>query len=171
MRSNIEKKIYKPRPSIGWVWVGMIGLVSLGIGLLNLFILSGLSIPLLISILLTVPVGIGFLITAAFFPTMRYEIDDTSLILTYGPLLRYVINIEKIKSIKRRDMGIGLVASFRFPGLALFTVPYPEVGKVKMCATASSQDILLIETESKKYGLTPADEKGFVAELQKRMGK
>jgi hypothetical protein len=82
MLLNIEKKIYKPRPSTGWVWVGVIGLVLLGIGLLNLFILSGLSGPFLITILLTVPIGIGFLIIAAFFPTMRYEIDDTSLILT-----------------------------------------------------------------------------------------
>jgi hypothetical protein len=40
-----------------------------------------------------------------------------------------------------------------------------------MCATAANSGILLIETESEKYGLTPADEKDFVAELQKRMEK
>jgi hypothetical protein len=38
-----------------------------------------------------------------------------------------------------------------------------------MCATAASTGILLIETESTRYGLTPADEEGFVAELRKRM--
>jgi len=170
MTSSLEKKIFKPRQSAGWIWVGAIGLVLLMIGL-NLFIKSGLSGPFLITILLTTPIGIGFLVIAAFFPTMRYEIYDTSLILTYGPLLRYVIDIEQIKSIKRHDMAIGLVSSFRFPRLALFSVPYPEVGGVKMCATAASNGILLIETESAKYGLTPADEKEFVAELQKRMGK
>jgi len=125
----------------------------------------------MLTILLTVPIGIGFLLIAVFFPTMRYEIEGTHLTLTYGPLLRYVIDLEQVKSIKRRDLGFVIVSSFRFPGLALFSIPYPEVGSVKMCATAANSGILLIETESEKYGLTPADEKDFVAELQKRMGK
>jgi hypothetical protein len=85
-------------------------------------------------------------------------------------LLRYRIDIEQIKSIRRRDIGFSLVSSFRFPGLALFNVPYPKIGTVKICATAASNGILLIETGSTKYGLTPAAEKTFVAELKKRMG-
>ena len=170
MTSNIEKKVFKPRPSTGWVWIGMLGLVLLGVGL-SLLLQSGLSGPFLVTILITVPIGIVCLVFAAFFPTMRYEIEGANLIMTYGPLLRYVLNIEQVKSIKRVDMGISIVSSFRFPGLALFSVPYPEVGSVKMCATAASSGILLIETASGKYGLTPADEKEFVAELQKRMGK
>jgi hypothetical protein len=122
-------------------------------------------------VLLTVPIGLGFLLIAAFFPAMRYEIDGNRLILTYGPLLRYTINIKQIKSIRRRDLGFSPVSSFRFPGLAIFRVPYPEIGSVKMCATAASNGILLIETDTEKYGLTPADEKEFVAEIQKRMMK
>lgn len=169
MTSNFEKRVYKPRPSTGWAWVGVLGLILLGTGL-SLFIQSGFTGPFIVTILLTVPIGIGFLVIAAYFPSMRYEIDGTSLILTYGPLLRYIIDLEQVKSIKRRDMGIAIVSSFRFPGLALFSVPYPEVGSVKMCATAASSGILVIETESEKYGLTPADEKDFVAELQRRMG-
>jgi hypothetical protein len=166
MTANVEKKIFKPRSSNGWAWVGVLGLVPLGIGL-NVFITSGLSGPFLI----TVPIGIVFLVIAACFPTMRYEVEGTNLTLTYGPLLRYTINIEEIKSIRRCDLGFSPVSSFRFPGLAIFRVLYPEIGLVKMCATAASNGILLIETESEKYGLTPAHEKDFVAELQKRMGK
>lgn len=170
MTSKLEKRIFRPRPSSGWLWVGTIGLVTLGTGLSLLFF-SGLGGPFLVTILLTVPIGIGFLILAAFFPAMRYEVDGSRLILTYGPLLRYVIELEQVRSIRRRDLGIGVVSSFRFPGLALFSVPYPEVGRVRMCATAASSGILLIETGSAKYGITPADEKGFVAELQERMRK
>lgn len=170
MNSKLENRIFKPRPSTGWIWVGAIGLVLLGTGL-SLLLSSGLAGPFLVTILLTVPIGIGFLVIAVFFPAMRYEFDGTHLILTYGPLLRYSIELEEIKSIRRRDMGIGLVSSFRFPGLALFSVPYPEVGRVRMCATAASSGILLIETGSAKYGITPADEKDFVAELQERMKK
>jgi hypothetical protein len=50
-------------------------------------------------------------------------------------------------------------------------VPYLEIGTVKMCATAAGTNILLIETDSTKYGLTPADEEEFVAELRTRMKK
>ena len=170
MASNIEKKIYKPRPSNGWLWVGMIGLVPLGIGL-SVFITSGLAGPFLVSILIMVPIGIVFLVIAAYFPTMRYEVEGTNLTLIYGPLLRYTINIKQIKSIRRRNLGFSPVSSFRFPGLAVFRVPYPEIGSVKMCATAASEGILLIETEAEKYGLTPLNEKEFVEELQKRMMK
>ncbi len=170
MTSNSEKKIFNPRPSTGWLWVGVIGLALLGTGL-GLLISSGWTGPFMITILLTIPLGIFFLVIAVCFPTMRYEIEGTNLFITYGPLLQYVIDIKHIQSIKRRDLGIGVVSSFRFPGLALFSVPYPEVGKVKMCATATSREILLIETESEKYGLTPADEKEFVAELQQQMVK
>jgi len=48
-------------------------------------------------------------------------------------------------------------------------VPYTDVGNVKMCATAAATDILLVETGKHKYGLTPADEQGFLDALQARM--
>lgn len=163
-----SKKIFKPRPSRGWVWVGVIGLVFLGAGL-SLMITYGFSGPFLLTILLTVPIGIGFLLLTIFFPAMRYEIEGTRLTLSYGPLLRYTIDIRQIKSIRHRDLSISPVSSFRFPGLAIFGVPYPEVGSVKMCATAASHDILIIETETTKYGLTPAEEQKFVAELRDHM--
>jgi hypothetical protein len=163
-----EKKIFKPRPSTGWIWVGLIGFVLLATGL-GLLITQGLSSPFLVMILLTIPIGTGFLLLAIFFPTMRYEIEGSRLTLRYGPLLRYAIELGQIKSIRSRDLEISLVSSFRFPGLAIFSVPYHEVGIIKMCATAASHGILLIETASAKYGLTPADEQGFVAELRNRM--
>jgi hypothetical protein len=150
------------------MWVGTIGFLVLATGV-SLIIQFGFSGPFILTCLLTVPIGIGFLVLAVFFPTMRYEIEGTHLTLTYGPLLRYVIDIAQIKSIRRRDLRINLLSSFRFPGLALFGVPYPEIGNVRMCATAASTGILLIETESAKYGLTPANEQEFVVELQQRM--
>jgi hypothetical protein len=164
----IEKKIFRPRPSTGWIWVSVIALVLLATGF-GLMITQGLSGPFLITILLMIPIGIMFLLLAIFFPTMRYEMEGSCLTLRYGPLLRYTIELGQIKSIRNRDLQISLVSSFRFPGLAIFAVPYPEVGTVKMCATAASHGILLIETASAKYGLTPADEQQFVAELRDRM--
>ena len=163
-----SQKIFKPRPSTGWLWVGTLGVMLLAIGL-SMLITYGFSGPFIVTILLTVPIGLVFLLLAVFFPTMRYEIEGTRLTLIYGPLLRYTIDIPQIKSIRRRDLKISPLSSFRFPGLAIFGVPYLEIGTVKMCATAASSGILLIETESARYGLTPADEEEFVVELRKRM--
>lgn len=161
-------KVFKPRPSTGWIWVAAIALVLLASGFYML-ITRGFSGPYILTILLTIPLGLVCLFIAIYFPAMRYEIQGTNVILTYGPLLRYTIDIGQIKSIRRRDLEIGPLSSFRFPGLAIFGVPYLKIGTVKMCATAASTGILVIETESTKYGLTPANEEEFVIELKARM--
>jgi hypothetical protein len=165
MSSN---KIFKPRKSTGWIWVGALTLVLLVSGFYTL-ITYGFTGPYILTILLTIPLGLMFLVITLFFPSMRYELEGKNLILTYGPLLRYTIDLGQIQSIRRRDLKISPLSSFRFPGLAIFGVPYLEIGTVKMCATAAGTGILLIETDSTKYGLTPADEEKFVAELQARM--
>lgn len=167
MSSN---KIFKPRTSTGWVWVAAIGLVLLVSGFYML-IAYGFSGPFMLTILLTIPLGLVFLLLAVFFPFMQYVIAGDHVVATYGPLLRYTIDIGQIKSIRRRDLKISPISSFRFPGLAVFGVPYPEVGTVKMCATAAGTGILLIETEQATYGFTPANEEDFVAELRARMKK
>jgi hypothetical protein len=161
-------KVFRPRKSTGWMWVGTLALVLLTSGL-SILLTYGFSGPYMLTILLTIPIGLMFLVITLFFPSMRYELEGSQLILIYGPLLRYTIDIGQIKSVRRRDLRISPLSSFRFPGLAIFGVPYLEIGTVKMCATAASTDILLIETDSTKYGLTPADEEEFVAELCARM--
>ena len=162
------KITYKPRPSTGWIWVGTIGVIVAGIGV-GLAARLGFTGPFLVTTLIALAIGIGFLLLAAFFPTMRYEIEDSRLVISYGPLLRYTLDLSEIKNIRRCDLGASVISSFRFPGLALFGIPYPEVGKVNMCATSAGNGILLIETGMQKYGITPANESAFVAELRKRI--
>ena len=161
-------KIFKPRSSTGWLWVGALAAVLLASGLYTLINFGFLG-PYMLTILLTIPLGLVFLLITVFFPAMHYEVEGDHLVLRYVPLLRYVIDISQIKSIRRQDLRISPLSSFRFPGLAIFGVPYPEVGTVKMCATAAGTGILLIETDTTKYGLTPADEEEFVAALRAQM--
>ena len=165
-----ENIFFQPRPSNGWIWVTIIGaaLTAICIGLI---LTLGFSGTFTFTILLTGVIGVGFLFIAACFPTMRYGIGNDKLIITYGPILRYTVNLADIKSIRRRDLNVSLISSFRFPGLALFGVPYSEIGTVRMCATSAGEGILVIETASKKFGITPADESAFVAKLRKRMEK
>lgn len=81
------------------------------------------------------------------FPTMRYELDQKQLTLHYGPVLTYRIPLREIRTIRSRNLSLTVWSTIRFPGIALFTVPYADVGNVKICATAALNDILLIETD------------------------
>ena len=162
--------VFKPRGSFGWVWLlalALAGLVSLIVAALSA---AQTPLPLL---LLTIGsaglVSVGGITLALWFPTMRYNLDDQALGLHYGQVLNYRVPFDRIKSIRRRDLGMTIWSSIRLPGIALFTVPYSDVGNVKMCSTGALKRILLIETDREKYGITPADEKGFVEALRTRI--
>jgi hypothetical protein len=160
--------IFKPRPSSGWLWLGGIGFILLA------YIVSITTATCSAETVWTViwpaalvgGISLVFILFAAWFPTMRYILESDRLILRYGPVLRYEIPLSSIKGMRRRDLTLSLVASFRLPGVAIFEVLYGEVGKVKMCASSASKSILLIETEQGLYGVTPQDEQAFVAAVR-----
>lgn len=127
------------------------------------------SSSIILTVIVCSLVALAFLALAFWFPTMRYELDQDELTLQYGPVLKYKIPLHEIRTIRRRNLSLTIWSTVRFPGIALFTVPYADVGNVKMCATAALNNILLIETEKEKFGLTPADEEAFVAALQAQM--
>ncbi len=124
---------------------------------------------LLLTIGIQAVVAGGAFALALWFPTMRYELGRDSLCLRYGPILHYSIPFSQVKSIRRRDLGLTLWSSIRFPGIALFTIPTGDAGDVRMCATAAMKRILVIETPQAKYGITPADEARFVAAIRARV--
>ena len=165
--------VFLPRSSLGWLWLAGIGVLIIGLSALML-----LAVPpgeegrtaVMVTFAFTAALGLPFLVLAVWFPTMRYELGPETLTLRYGPVLSYRIPISEIEIIRRRNLSLSLWSSLRFPGIALFTVPYTDVGNVKMCATAAADRILLIETVGEKYGVTPADEEAFVAALQARIG-
>ena len=172
MTGMSTRMVFRPRPSHGWAWLASASLVVLAAAIVP--ILINPEPPPLPALLVTGGIGLGIglpmLILSFWFPTMRYELDDASLTLIYGPVLHYRIPLGAIRSIRHRDLRLSLWSSLRLPGLALFRVPYADVGKVNMCSTAALQGILLIETDGGLFGLTPADEKGLLAELSDRMG-
>jgi hypothetical protein len=163
--------VFKPRPSTGWLW--LIGLALLVVGPIIGMILPSLNqVPLwpmgLVLALSLIWAGY-FLLLAIWFPTMRYELADDLLTLRYGPVLCYRIPLHQIRSIRQRNLGLSLWSSLWLPGLVLFTAFYRDVGRVKMCATATLTHILLIETDQGLYGLTPADATTFMAAIRTRL--
>ncbi len=170
IHSGNRTKTFQPRPSFGWVWLVLMATVIFALGIAPALAMGVSSSSIALTLIICIPVALAFLILACFFPTMRYELDQDQLILRYGPFLTYRIPLGAIRSIRRRNLSLTIWSTLRFPGIALYTAPYADVGTVKMCATSALNNILLIETEKEKYGLTPADVDQFIAAIQKKMG-
>ncbi len=161
---------FKPRPSPGRYWTGAIGIA--------LFVLFTGSIALAVPemhwlvaipfVLIALGVTIPILTIAWYFPQMRYWVGRKELVLQYGPIMYDRVPLDAIKSIRRRNLKARWLSSFRFPGLALFYVDYIEQGRVRMCATSASRQILLIDIGHRRYGITPEDEMGLVQAIRER---
>jgi PH (Pleckstrin Homology) domain-containing protein len=154
---------------------GQLSLILLALGVTSPQLFLVLSVPRLpvsaITVLLgtAVVVAAPLLVLAAFFPAMRYELDDDELRLIYGPLLRYRIALRDVVGVHRQDLSVAVWSSVRLPGIALFRVPYNDIGIVRMCATRAAERVLLVRTHDGQYGLTPADEPAFLGALMERL--
>jgi hypothetical protein len=157
-----EKIVFKPRPSFGWLSLAVLSLILLAVGI------SAATSNLVLGILF-ITFGVYFLLLTFWWPTMRYELDHDALLLRYGKAIQYRIPLDTIKTMRRANLGLSLWSSIRMPGVALFNVPYSDVGQVRMVSTAALNGIFLIETEHGLYGLTPAEEDRLAAAIQARI--
>lgn len=162
-------KMFRPRPSYGWFWLILMAVIIVAVAIAPAMAMGLSSSSVIATVIICSLVALAFLALAFWFPTMRYELDQDQLTLRYGPFLTYRIPLDEIRTIRRRNLGLTIWSTIRFPGIALFKVPYADVGNVKMCATAALNNILLIETDKEKYGLTPADEEVFVAAVRSQL--
>jgi hypothetical protein len=162
---------FKPRPSLGWLWLTLLGLIVLAaivppmVSVLG----NGFGRALLVPFIIGIIIGGGALLLAALFPTIRYELRPATLALIYGPWTVYQIPYGEIKKMSWQDLSVSLLSSFRLPGFAMWKVAYNDAGTVKMCATAAASHILLIRAGKDQYGITPADEENFLSELMARV--
>ena len=162
-------RTFRPRHSQGWVWLVLMAAIIFAVAIAPALAMGISSSSVALTLIICSLIALSFLILAFWFPTMRYELDQEKLTLRYGPVIKYRIPLREIRTIRRRSLSLTIWSTVRFPGIALFTVPYADVGNIKMCATAALNNILLIETEKEKYGLTPADESDFISAVRARM--
>ena len=119
-----------------------------------------LGIPLLF--------GAIVLFFAAIEPSMKYTVTQSEVIPSCGPF-RWTIPISGIRSIVERNLSwLPWAEGWKIPGYALFTIRYGDVGTVRMCATSMTRRVLVIETDQGLWGITPQDEKGFIAAVESR---
>ncbi len=159
---------YRPARSFGWAWLLAIVLL-IAASAFPLFrpevVPPEERAALWVTAAIMVPL-IAFLLATLFsLPAMRYDLTNDELVLSCGPLYRYRIPYAEITDVRRTTLTPTLWSSMRMPGLALGGVLYAEVGKVTMCATRMSRDILLVTAGKRRFGLTPADEAAFLATL------
>ena len=169
IQKTTSPRSFQPRPSRGWFWLILMAVIIFTVAIAPALSVGISSSNTVLTLIICIPVALVFLILAFWFPTMHYELDQEQLTLRYGPVIRYQIPLSEIRTIRRRNLNLTIWSTIRFPGIALFTVPYADVGNVKMCATSALNNILLIETGKEKFGLTPADEDAFVAALRVQM--
>lgn len=172
MNNNSLKKpikTFQPRPSLGWAWLILMAMLIIAVAVAATMAMGVDSSSAILTLIICIPVALAFLILAIWFPTMHYELDEDEITLRYGPVLTYRVPLTEIRTIRRRNLSLTIWSTIRFPGIAFFKVPYADVGNVKMCATAALNNILLIETNKDKYGLTPADEEVFVAAVRSQL--
>lgn len=159
---------FKPARSFGWAW--LLGISALVAASAFPLFLPGIVPPeervaLWITAAIMVPL-IAFLLATLFsLPAMRYDLTNDELTVSCGPLYRYRIPYAEITGVRRTTLTPTLWSSMRMPGLALGGVLYADVGKVTMCATRMSRDILLVTAGKRRFGITPADEAAFMATL------
>lgn len=167
---NKEWIEFRPRRSHGRYWVGGIGLallITFGVALILTFEELSLLVWTLL-LLLGIGVSLPLLVLTWYFPTMRYLLGPHELVLSFGPIMNDRVPLNAIKSIRRRNLKLTSMNTFRFPGLALLWVEYVEFGRIRMCATASSTEILLIDIGLRRYGITPENEMQLVQAIRKR---
>ncbi len=128
-----------------------------------------------ISIFSTITIGIFYIIIigSLVFPlliykTMSYEFQEKELILKCGPL-KSKVQYEKIKKMSKiADLGDSPIGSFRTPKYLLGTNYFSKYGRIITYAT-SYKKVLLIETDKKRYGITPKDEDNFIRILNEKL--
>lgn len=166
--------VFKPRFSIvGWV-SNILFTVVLAAVLVAVFSMYkkgdiGSLVALIIEMVLLAPILMASIFFLTTYPTMRYIIENGTLLLKCGPF-KWTITIQSIKSIAEKDLKyLPYSEGWKLPGYALFKIRYGDVGAVKMCATALTKQVLLIETDSELYGITPDNVDLFISALKQEV--
>ncbi|MFD0734750.1 PH domain-containing protein [Planotetraspora mira] len=152
-------ELFLPRPSRGYLSLAVVT------ALLGFAAATNLTAGTFAEILF----GLGLALVAAYllalalcFPLMRYVVSETTLTAKYGPLLRYRIRLSDITSVTSSHLAQDSAAALAMPGIALYGMRCAGLGRVRMCATRPSNNVLVIGTrDGTRYGVTPADERAF----------
>jgi hypothetical protein len=126
-------------------------------------------------LVLTGPVWTLFILISLLFliwyPTLKYKLFNETLILKCGPF-RSEISLRDIRKIREKNLKFDVSSTgLKLPGYCLFRVKYRDEDWVRMYSRAVLKDIILIETDREKFGITPKDKEGFLRDILERTGE
>jgi len=99
--------------------------------------------------------------------TFSYEVNKECIILRCGPF-KSKIQYKDIKRISRvDDLGFP-VAGLKLPSYFLTNCYFQHYGWITMYATRN-KDVVIIETDKKKYGITPQNTEEFISTLNEKL--
>lgn len=161
--------MFRPRFSIAG-WISSIGLIVFFLLVAWISYVSEKSLYFLF--VLAMILVSAFLLVALFFlviyPTMRYEMKKDALRLVCGPF-KWNVPYSEIKEITKANLKYHpSSAGWKLPGYTIGKVYYSDRGDVRMCATSMCKNIILIETEESRYGVTPKEEEAFMLSLKEK---
>lgn len=166
---STQVRRYPAARSAGWFWLILIALLCFAIAGASLLAAQASgsfigALAMILSAAVLVILGLMTLLLSGWSRTVRYELSPERLVLFCGPI-RYNVLLADVKRVSKQDLRMSIWSSTRFPGFALGNVPCGGIGNVVMCSTRSLKGIILIETGTRKYGITPVDEESFLADL------
>lgn len=161
--------IFRPKPSFGWAWSFLLAAILLVAAVAPLLdrALPVTVVGLILSAFIGA-IGIWVWLIGIMHWQMLYEFADDALHLRLGFLLTYRIPYDEIDGVEQRDLRPTLWSSMRWPGLAVYKVPYGGDGQIRMMSTRMARDVVVIRADGNLYGMSPAEEDRFLAELRSR---
>ncbi|HUS15950.1 MAG TPA: PH domain-containing protein [Chloroflexia bacterium] len=105
---------------------------------------------------------------------VTYRLEAEALVLRYGKLVHYRLPYGTISTVQRYNLTTRERPAFGgtwalLPGLDTTVYRTPDMGNIRLLASASAGALVLIVTERGKYGINPRDEERFMAALRQRI--
>jgi len=145
----------------------VLALALIGRGLTDGITFAAFLSYLVAAVLIGVAAVAGY--WAAALANLRYEIADGALIIIWG-LTRQVIPLANIERLVRgRALGLPRVTGLELPGWPchIGRAVVLRLGEVLLYSThRTPADILYVVTPRQVYGISPADQRGFIQAIQ-----
>lgn len=106
---------------------------------------------------------------------IEYRLSDEALEIRVGPWRGPVLPLESIRrawspeEVHSSDWSSSV--GIRLPGLYIATVRPPGVGAVTLYATRRDRHLVVLETATRRYGVSPEDPAAFLGALQEKLGE
>ena len=163
---------FKPlRSHQGWygllACLGLLAVDAVLIGILVSVPISGLSFALVILVLLSLPLLLYLAYRTWGCLSLHYQVSRDGVTIVWGPM-RQAVPMTQIERVVRNGPATRKRRWWPWPGPHAAARSESPVGPLSSFATRPPEEQLLLVTSGPVYGISPADQEGFLAAMQER---